>query len=62
MARLQMTLHADGTLTYWSVYRQSWVEHVWPVDVPDRELAAMPQDEREQIIQAAEKARAGHKY
>ena len=36
---MKLSLHRDGTVTYWSVYQQSWCVHV--VRIPDRELAAM---------------------
>ena len=40
--------HADGTVTYWSVYRQCWIERARSVS--DRELAAMSPHERERVI------------
>ncbi len=33
------TLHRDGTVTYWSVYRQVWIERA--ASIPDEEYAAM---------------------
>ena len=39
--------HEDGTVTFWSVYEQRWINHAQRV--PDRELAAMPTDEREEV-------------
>jgi len=44
---IKNTYHRDGTVTYWSVYNQVWVGH--SSDVPDRELAAMPSDERQKV-------------
>lgn len=43
------TLHDDGTITYWSVYRQSWVERA--AGISDKELAAMSSAEREAAIE-----------
>ena len=40
--------HRDGTVTYWSVYQQVWVERAWIV--PYRELAAMSEPERSKVI------------
>ena len=34
----KITLHRDGTITYWSVYKQTWVREC---DISDPELAAM---------------------
>lgn len=45
---VKTTCHRDGTVTYWSVYRQCWVSRA--ADVPDRELAAMSSDERERVL------------
>jgi hypothetical protein len=39
--------HVDGSVTYWSVYDQSW-RTSWIV--PDRELAAMPEAERMRVL------------
>lgn len=44
--------HRDGTVSYWSVYDQSWRVRV--AHVPDRELAAMPDRERQRVIRHAE--------
>lgn len=46
---VKLTLHRDGTVTYWSVYQQSWCVHV--VRIPDRELAAMSRSEVSRILQ-----------
>lgn len=43
---LTPTLNPDGTLTYWSVFRQHWMRGIPPV----RELAAMSADERTAAI------------
>lgn len=43
---LTPTYHADGTVTYWSVFHQHWARGIPPV----RELAAMPADERDAAI------------
>jgi hypothetical protein len=41
--------HRNGTITYWSVYRQVW--QCDPMgDVPDRELAAWSPEEREKYL------------
>lgn len=42
------TLHRDGTVTYFSTYNQTWHERVG--FVPDEELAAMPQEDRDRVI------------
>lgn len=46
--RLRPTLHCDGSVTYWSVYQQVWISRASRIS--DRELAAMPTDERSQVI------------
>jgi hypothetical protein len=46
-ANLRTTTHRDGTVTYWSVYEQRWARHAH--SVPDSELAAMSQRERERV-------------
>lgn len=43
-----LTLHRDGTVTYWSVYRQQWVRKT--ATVSDAEFAAMPAANREAIL------------
>lgn len=40
--------HKDGTISYWSIYDQSWKNHA--EEIPDRELAAMGESERERVI------------
>lgn len=44
MASTKPTLHRDGTITYWSVYRQIWVHRA--ADIPAKELAAMSVQDR----------------
>ena len=51
---MKLSLHRDGTLTYWSVYQQSWCVHV--VRIPDREFAAMDATERSRILRHFAKA------
>jgi hypothetical protein len=46
-ANLHTIIHRDGTVTYWSVYEQCWARHAH--SVPDSELAAMSQREREHV-------------
>lgn len=46
---LETVFHEDGTITYWSVYNQVWVKRAW--SVPDEELAAMSEEERERVTQ-----------
>ena len=41
------TYHRDGRVTYWSVYNQQWVRRA--EYVPDEELAAMNDTEREKV-------------
>ena len=36
------TYHKDGTITYWSVYKQQWVQRA--KHIPSEELAAMALD------------------
>lgn len=45
---MDIILHKDGTVTYWSVYSQVWERRV--LSVPDEEYAAMPEKERNAII------------
>ena len=53
MNNLKIILHKDGTVSYWSVYLQSRISHAWKV--PDRELAAMNEDERARAVRHLEK-------
>lgn len=43
------TKHRDGSVSYWSVYRQVWVRTACLSTVPDEELAAMGPDRRKKI-------------
>lgn len=45
---LKTTYHRDGTVTYWSVYEEMWLNHA--DDVPDQELAAMSSEERAKVL------------
>lgn len=47
-SKLDPTLHKNGTVTYWSVYRQAWVKNARRIS--DDELAAMDQRTRGRII------------
>ena len=47
MRKLDNRYYDDGTVTYWSVYEQVWVDHA--DFVPDRELSAMSESEREHV-------------
>ena len=49
--------HRDGTVSYWSVYRQSFVSRA--DGISDEELAAMNQDDRERVIAHIQPARKG---
>ena len=59
MQNYRTTFHDDGTVTYWSVYRQIWVRNA--TTVPDMELAAWDARDRERWADifrcAAESAR-----
>ncbi len=45
----KITVHNDGTITYWSVYRQQWVRE--PAgDIPDNEIAAMSPEAQAQML------------
>ena len=46
------TIHRDGTVTYWSVYQQVWRTRVPIATVSDRDLAAMPEQERNRVLRA----------
>lgn len=47
--------HADGTVTYWSLYRQQWTEHANPAEISDRDLATMSHAEVDQIVALAQR-------
>lgn len=44
------TVHRDGTVTYWSVYRQQWVHRARVID--HQELAAMAPAERRRVLRS----------
>ena len=47
---LRMTLHRDGTVSYWSVYRQQWTrEAVEAVFESPSEMSAMNPADRQAI-------------
>ena len=50
----KVTLHKDGSVTYWSVYRQQWMNR--SRYIPDEELAAMPFEQRDKVMKHLEKA------
>lgn len=41
------TLHRDGSVTYWSVYRQQWVRGR---SLPDEDYAAQGIEDRDRIM------------
>lgn len=45
---IKTTCHRDGSITYWSVYRQQWVRRA--EHISDSELAAMSFCERERVM------------
>lgn len=51
----QATCHRDLTVSYWSVYQGRWVSHA--TFVPDEELAAMGDRERERVLRHLERLR-----
>jgi hypothetical protein len=51
--RFGTQFYRDGLITYWSVYRQTWVRCVR--HVPDRELAAMHPQERKMVMKHIER-------
>jgi hypothetical protein len=48
MSNYKTTHHRDGTVTLWSVYRQSW-QRIAAEDVSDETLSTLPADERAKI-------------
>lgn len=46
------TIHRDGTVSYWSVFRQTWHRST-ASSIPDNELAAMNDKERSKIARVA---------
>lgn len=57
MNSLKPVCHRDGTVTYWSVYRQSWERRA--PSLPLRELVAMAKSERSRIFRHLLAAAAG---
>ena len=46
--KMRTICHGDGMYTYWSVYHRVWMRR--EATIPDRELAAMRQFERDRVI------------
>ena len=42
--------HRDGSITYWSIFRQEWVVCSCMELLPDEELASMNEGERVRVI------------
>ena len=53
MNSLKSVCHRGGTVTYWSVYLQSWERRA--SSIPMRELAAMAKPERSRILRHLDK-------
>lgn len=53
MTQRKMTIHKDGTVTYWSVCRQVW-QRSDVHGISDEDLAAMSADDRKRIMRARE--------
>jgi len=47
MSTFRTKFHRDGSITLWDVYTQAWERTSRP---SDRQLAAMPEGERERAI------------
>jgi len=47
--KMRPILHRDGSVTYWSVYRQVWCRHHTTL-VEDQEYAAMSAADRQQVL------------
>ena len=43
----KVTLHRDGSITFWSVFNICWTRSV---RVSDRELSAMPESDRKRVL------------
>lgn len=43
----QQIVHVE--IDYWSVYEQRWKTALSQIDIPDREMAAMPQSDRDKV-------------
>lgn len=50
--KMKTTLHRNGSVTYWSVHQQRRIEKA--PSVPDEELAAMSETERDRVIRHME--------
>jgi hypothetical protein len=48
------THHRDGTVSYFSVYAQTWTRER-AAEVPDRELSAMSERDRRRVIRTGER-------
>jgi hypothetical protein len=48
MTKTRPTLHRDYTVTYWSVYYQSWIHRA--KIIPRRELEALSVHDRDRVI------------
>lgn len=46
---MKPTVHRDGTVSFWSVYRQVWVR-IPARDISALELAAMPAADRALVV------------
>lgn len=55
MSATKPTMHRDGTITYWSVYEQSWCYRAEMV--PDCELAAMSDADRTRALRHIDRNR-----
>lgn len=45
-----LVCHLDGTVSYWSIYERQYIDRV--TVVPDREFAAMCQEERVKVMRS----------
>lgn len=52
--KLTLVCHRDGTVTYWSVYSQSWERRVSVL--PTREVVAMSKSDRNRVLRHLERA------
>jgi len=51
------TFHRDGSLSYWSVYTQSWHRHR-PTGLLDNEIASLRIKDRQKVLAMRSKALA----
>jgi hypothetical protein len=49
--------HRDGTVTYWSIYRQQWFNRIPATEISDEELSTMTNGERAVWQVAAKRCR-----